>query len=60
MKIHVAVDLDEFCESFNGETLDLMVAEELKTQIMKIVKRDPKYKAFINKKADEMLNGLQL
>ena len=60
MKVKVSVDMSEFCEAFNSDTLDVMVADELKAQIMMIVKRDPKYKAFINKKADEMLGGLKL
>jgi hypothetical protein len=60
MKIDVSVDLDDFFESFNGDNIVAMINDELKEQILKVVKRDPRYKTYINKKAAEMLNSLEL
>ena len=52
--------MDDFYDEFNGESVSELLAGEVKRQIMNIVKKDPKYKAFINKKADEMLNSLSV
>jgi hypothetical protein len=60
MKVDVSVDLDDLFEYFNGDELAKVISGELKIEIMKIVKRDPRYKAFINKKATETLNSLDI
>lgn len=60
MKINVEVDLEDFFQNFNGEKMGEVVADEVKHEIMKIVKRDPKYKSFVNKKARDVLDGLDV
>lgn len=60
MKLNVGVDLSDFMDYFNSDEVDKMIAEDAKEQIMKIVKKDPKYKAYINKKSVEVLNGIEI
>ena len=60
MKIKTEIDMEEFYESFAGETLAEALATEMKVQIMRIVKKDPSYKAYIQKKAQETLESIKL
>lgn len=60
MKVKVEVDLNDFYEDFDGEKVEQMLAETLKQEIMKIVKRDQRYKAFVAKKATDVLDGLDV
>lgn len=60
MKVNVTVDLEDFFNDFNESTISQVVAEQVKDEIMKTVKRDPRYKEFVNKKAKDMLNNLEI
>jgi len=60
MKMNVSLDLDDFFEHFNAETLDEEISLELKAEIMKIVKKDVKYKAFVSKQATKVLDNLEI
>jgi hypothetical protein len=60
MKIKVEVDMSEFYETFNDETIDALISDIIKEEIMKKVKRDEKYKAFVAKQAVKILDGLQI
>jgi hypothetical protein len=56
MKINVSVDVDDMMEHW--ESIDVAINDYVKEQIMKLVRRDPKYKAFINDQAAQMLENL--
>jgi 5S rRNA maturation endonuclease (ribonuclease M5) len=58
MKIDVSVDLNDFMDDFSGEKLEKLLVEELKEEVLKVVKRDARYKAYVNKKATETLEAL--
>lgn len=60
MNINVTLDLNDFTDLFSGESLEKALSDEFKSEIMKIVKKDPRYKAFINKKALEALSNLNV
>ena len=60
MKIDVSVDMKDFFEELDGEKLETVIAFHVKEEIMKIVKKDPRYKAFVNKKAEDTLAGLKI
>lgn len=61
MKVNVEVDLGDFMDDeFLSRSLSELVMEQVKDEVMKLVKRDPKYKAFINKQATEMLGKIEL
>lgn len=60
MKIKVEVDLEDFYEGFTHETLTAELLEVLKAEVLKLVKRDPRWKSFIKKQADDTLNRLEL
>jgi len=60
MKIKVEVDIDDFLEKFDDETIDTLLSDELKIEIMKLVKKDVKYKAFVQKQASKVLDGLEI
>ena len=60
MKVKVELDMQDFYDSFDGESIVDMMTEELRKQIHSVVKKDPKYKAYINKKASELLSGIAL
>jgi hypothetical protein len=59
MKLNIEVDLDDLCSTW-GDGIDEVLHEHIRNEVMKIVKKDPKYKAFINKKASDMLNNINL
>ena len=56
----IEIDMDEFYDSYGGETMDEAIGVELREQVMKIVKKDPKYKAYVNKKAMDVLDGMKI
>lgn len=58
MKINFEVDLNDL--EMYGSSIDEEIVDHLKTEVMKIVKRDAKYKAWIQKKALSVLNGLEV
>lgn len=60
MKVDISVDLEDFMDYFNSETFAQYLADEVKGEIMKVVKRDSKYKAFVAKKAQDTLDGLKI
>ena len=60
MKLNVEVDLEDFMDTFGGENLETMISDHVKAEVMKLVKKDPKYKAYINKKASDVLNSLEV
>jgi len=59
MKLNVSVDLENFMEIFNGETLEQLLADTVKDEILKIVKRDTRYKVYIQQKANDFLSGIK-
>lgn len=58
MKINVVVDLEDFMDHFGGEKLTDLIADEVKAEVLKVVKRDPRYKAYVNKKASDTIETL--
>jgi len=58
MKINVSLDLEDFMDYFGSEKLDKLIADEMKAEVLKVVKRDARYKAYVNKKATETLEAL--
>lgn len=60
MKIKVELDLQDFLDDLDGEKLSEMLSYHVKEEVMRIVKKDAKYKAFINKQATKMLDNLDV
>ena len=60
MKINVEVDLGAIFEDGWCDELDVCIKDNVKDQVMKVVKKDPRYKAYINKKANTLLEGLSI
>ena len=57
MKIKIEVDVDDLIESYDGA--EVMIKDYIDAEIMKIVKKDIRYKAFIQRQADNILKGLK-
>jgi len=60
MKVNIEVDLEDFSDILVHESLTQELNEYVKSEVMRLVKKDPKYKAFINKKALEVLDNLEI
>jgi len=60
MKVNIEVDLEDFTDSYIHESLTNYLNEYVKTEVMKLVRKDPKYKAYVNKKATEVLDNLEI
>jgi hypothetical protein len=60
MKVNIEVDLEDFTDLYVYESLTKELNEYVKAEVMRLVKKDPKYKAFINKKALEVLDNLEI
>lgn len=58
MKITVEVDFKDFYDEFDD--MDLVIKEYIRDEIMKTVKKDPKYKLFIQQKSREFLDNIKL
>jgi len=58
MQIKVEIDLDDLFDLSFGEDINKEITDYVKSEIMKIVKKDARYKAYVNKKANEVLEGL--
>lgn len=60
MKINVEVDLDEFTDENYCASLNELVKNAIKEEILRVVKKDAKYKAYVNKQAHSMLENLNV
>lgn len=62
MKINVEVDLEEYLDDvFIGSeenNLEKIIKDEIKQEVLKVVKKDPRYKAYVNKKANDTVESL--
>jgi len=59
MKINITVYLDDFYESFDGMALEATIIDYMRDEILKVVKRDPRYKAHINEQAAKLLKHIE-
>ena len=59
MNIDITVNLDDYIDTYE-ESVKALLDDIIKQEVMKLVKKDPRYKAYINKKANEVLEGLTL
>lgn len=60
MKLNVSVDLEDFFDTWDNNSLKDLIISEIKNDILKGVKRDPRYKAFIANKQVEFLESLSI
>jgi len=58
VKINVEIDMKDFYDEFDD--METVIKNYLRDEIMRIVKKDPRYKAFVNAKAAELLNDIKL
>lgn len=58
MKINVEIDMKDFYDEFDD--MDTVIKTYLRDEIMRIVKKDPRYKAFVNAKAAELLREINI
>ena len=60
MNFKVEVNLDEFMEHMGGESLDSVLAEIVKEDIFKALKRDPRYKKLVLEKTEQAIANLDV
>ena len=58
MKIEVNVDMEDFFERFGDDSLDRYIEEEIKSEVLKQVKRSEKYQALVKKQTEDLINKL--
>jgi hypothetical protein len=59
MKLNITVDLNDFYEGYEAD-LDREIKEQIKGEVVKLIKRDPRYKAYVNKRADEFISAINI
>ena len=60
MKIEVNVDMEDFFERFGDDSLDRYIEEEIKSEVLKQVKRSEKYQALVKKQTEDLINKLDI
>lgn len=58
MKINITIDLDDFMGNWSGGGLNDIIQEEMKSEVLKNLKKSPEYKSFIKKKTEEAIRNL--
>lgn len=57
-KIKVEFELDDLMSCYSGDSVTEVIRGELNTEILKLVKRDPRYKLFIQQQAVDYVDKL--
>ena len=60
MNFKVEVNLDEFMDHMGGESLDAVLADIVKEDIFKALKRDPRYKKLVLEKTEQAISNLSV
>lgn len=58
MKINVTIDLEDFMDDFSGEKIEKLIADKVKSEVLKKVKKDPRYRLYVEQKANDVINNL--
>ena len=60
MKIEVNVDMEDFFERFGDDSLDRYIEEEIKSEVLRQVKRSEKYQALVKKQTEDLISKLDI
>jgi len=58
MRLEVKVEVDDFMDNWSGDSLDELIHNEIKSEVLKKLKVSEEYKAFINKQLEISLSKL--
>ena len=60
MKIEVNVDMEDFFERFGDDSLDRYIEEEIKREVLILVKQSDKYQTLVKKQTEDLINKLNI
>lgn len=58
MDIKITIDMDDFFERWGEESLATCIKDEVRAEVLRVVKQTPQYKDTVRKQQEEMMRKL--